>query len=305
MADVGDNNYFFMRYVYRGEEDESIPWGATHIIVGEDVTFVRARAFEFRNIVEVICHENVERIERYAFSFCPNLRRVIMPGVKIVERWVFEDCKALTDVECSKLEIIEQEAFSDCVSLRSIDLPSARVFGEYAFDGCKALTSVKFGSMLERLNKRAFGVCTSLERITIPLKSLIAAADTFMACDNLKHVDLTDEGAELHEFVTALQLEEWRNDMNEEIDSINQVLPNTSAGQYDISDPIFESDDPGEKAQVIRTWIRSVLGKVGHYEEEHERLLREGVEPTLQLVLPHDIVMSNVLPFLKLSSHWS
>jgi len=57
-----------------------------------------------------------------------------------------------------------------------------------------------------------------------------------------------------------------------------------------------------EKAQAIRTWIRSVLRQILHYKAEHQRLLDEEVATTLQLVLPQDIVMNNVLPFLELPS---
>ena len=35
----------------------------------------------------------------------------------------------------------------------------------------------------------------------------------------------------------------------------------------------------------------------------HQRLLDEEVATTVKLVLPQDIVMSNVLPFLSLPSH--
>ena len=91
-----------MRYVYRGEEGEHIPDGATHIFVAEDVTFVRARAFAMHpNIVEVICHDNVEKIEVEAFEDCSSLKRVIMPGVIEVERYAFYSSAALTDVECN------------------------------------------------------------------------------------------------------------------------------------------------------------------------------------------------------------
>ena len=107
---MDDNN--FIRYIYRGEEGEIIPLGATHITVHEDCTFVRARAFrEHPNIVEVICHNGVEKIEEYAFFGSPNLRRVVMPGVKIVERKAFYWCDALTDIECNELEIIGRGAF--------------------------------------------------------------------------------------------------------------------------------------------------------------------------------------------------
>ena len=91
MSDVGDDS--FMRYVYRGEEDEVIPRGATRISVREDVTVIIARAFwGHPNIVEVICHNKVEKIEREAFNECPRLRRVIMPGVKLVEAEAFYEC---------------------------------------------------------------------------------------------------------------------------------------------------------------------------------------------------------------------
>ena len=126
MSDVGDDN--FMRYVYRGEEGEIIPRGATHISVREDVRVILAYAFyEHPNIVEVICHDKVEKIEEEAFYRCIYLRRVIMPGVKIVEIEAFFECNALTDVECGKLEIIEEDAFGHCKSLRSIHLPSVRI----------------------------------------------------------------------------------------------------------------------------------------------------------------------------------
>ncbi len=134
-----------------------------------------------------------------------------------------------------------------CTSLRSINLPSVEVAEGYAFCDCTDLTDAKFGGKLRRIEGRAFLDCTSLERITIPLKDgLITADDTFKGCDNLKHVDLV-EGA-LHETIDALLLDDWRNDMNEQIGSINQILPNTCGGTYSI----FGDGKEGEKAQVIR-----------------------------------------------------
>ena len=270
MADRGDNN--FMRYVYRGEEGEIIPREATHIFVGEDVTFIYAWAFADRpNIVEVICHDKVEKIELRAFFGCTSLRLVIMPGVKEVEGNAFEDCEALTDVECGMLEIIREWAFGDCLSLRSIDLPSARIVERGAFGSCDALTNVMFGNKLESLGVRTFSHCTSLERITIPFKEgLFTADDIFIACRNLFYVDLVE--GEVHETIAALQLEEWRNDMNEEIDFINQILPDARAGYYDYDG---NDDCVGEKAWEIRAWIRSVLQKIIHYKAEHRRILSE------------------------------
>jgi len=283
-----------------GQEDEFIPRGATHIIVHESVTVIRARAFERHfNIVEIICHEKVEKIEERAFGCCRSLRRAIMPGVTIVEEEAFCECEALTDVECGKLEIIGDGAFIDCKSLRSINLPSARIVEENAFNYCMALTDLKFGNKLERIHEMTFYYCTSLAQITTTLKAgMIIHDNTFMGCENLNHAHLV-EGEILRETIAALQLEEWRNVMNEEIDTINQTLPTSdSGGGWN-----EEEEDVGEKAVAIRDWIRSVLSKIIEYKADHRRLLEEDIAPTLQRVLPQDIVMNNVLPFLELPSH--
>ena len=292
MSDVSDNS--FNRYIYRGEADEEVPEDTTHVIVHEDVTVIREHAFyEHLNIIEVICHDKVEKIEYWAFNLCPSLQRVIMPGVIIIGDGVFHECEALTEVECGKLETIGPSAFNCCKSLRSIHLPSAKIVMRNAFYWCEALTDVKFGNKLNRIEELVFCKCRSLERITIPIKNgLIAFDDVFVGCVALKHVDLV-EGA-LHDTIAALHLGEWRDDMDEEIDSINQILPTTSAGSW--------RTDIGGKAQVIRGWIASVLNNIIHYRAEHQRILNEAAT-TLELILPTDLVMTKVLPFLKLPSH--
>ncbi|KAK1737803.1 hypothetical protein QTG54_011575, partial [Skeletonema marinoi] len=208
-AEEGDNIRW---YDYTGADDE-VPDDATHVTVSARV--IPEEAFlGHPNIIEVIGDENGKKVEEGAFNCCPSLRRVIMPGVEIVERGAFQWCGALTDVECGKLEIIREGAFHYCPSLRSIDLPSARIVDGNAFNDCTALADAKFGSKLETIEEMAFCYCTSLARITIPLKDgMINEDDIFQGCYNLKHVDLV-EGA-VHETIAALQLEEWRNDMND------------------------------------------------------------------------------------------
>eukprot|EP00577_Skeletonema_sp_RCC1716_P020483 CAMPEP_0113410128 /NCGR_PEP_ID=MMETSP0013_2-20120614/21517_1 /TAXON_ID=2843 ORGANISM="Skeletonema costatum, Strain 1716" /NCGR_SAMPLE_ID=MMETSP0013_2 /ASSEMBLY_ACC=CAM_ASM_000158 /LENGTH=301 /DNA_ID=CAMNT_0000296295 /DNA_START=244 /DNA_END=1149 /DNA_ORIENTATION=- /assembly_acc=CAM_ASM_000158 len=280
---------------YTGEDE--VPDDATHVTIAASVTVIPAEAFDGHpNIVEVI-GPNVERVEDHAFIDCPSLRRVIMPGVEIVEGGAFFKCTALTDIECGKLENIGYQAFFICRSLRSINLTSAKIVEREAFADT-GLTEATFGSKLETIEEGAFDNCIALEQITIPLKDgMIADNNTFTACENLKQVDLVE--GELHETIAALQLEEWRNDMNEEIDSINQILPTTPAG----SGWAHDNDDEPEKARAIRTWIRSILHKILHYKAEHQRLLDEEVATTLQLALPQDIVTNNVLPFLELPSY--
>ncbi|KAK1733408.1 leucine-rich repeat domain-containing protein, partial [Skeletonema marinoi] len=144
-----------------------------------------------------------------------------MPGVEVVERCAFANCYALAIVECGKLERIGRGAFEFCESLTIINLPSAKIVEGGAFCDCPALTNVVFGKKLESIRYGVFQGCTPLERITIPLKdNMITDDDIFQGC-NLLHVDLVE--GELHETIDALLWEEWKNDMNEEINSINQI----------------------------------------------------------------------------------
>ena len=279
-----------VRFTYPGEEE--IPNEATHIFITARV--VPRRAFQSHpNIVEVICHENVKKIELMAFDDCPSLQRVIMPGVKEVEEYAFNGCEAMTHFECGKLEIVGTHAFSWCFSLRSIDLPSIKIIGEEAFLDCEEMENVKFGKDLESIRGEAFRGCWSLERIIIPLKDgMITRDNTFWLCENLSHIDLVGG---VHETVAALLMEEWKDDMNKEIENISQILPNTPAGDW-------RRGHARGKARAIGKWIRSVLRKVVHYKAEHRRYLNIAAA-TLQPALPDDIVLKNVLPFLELPSH--
>ena len=275
-------------YVFTGER---IPRHITHVLIDKALKFVPARAFQHHpNIEEVICHDGVEKIGKDAFHSCPRLRRVLMPGVKEVESSAFTTCRALSFIECGKLERIGVIAFKFCKSLSSVDLPSIKIVSTNAFSRCTNLVNCKFGKDLESIRGGAFEDCHSLERIALPLKDgMITTGNTFAWCNKLNHVDLVGG---VHETIAAFLLEEWKNDTKEEIDTINQILPNTPSGDW---------PEVGGKAQAIRTWIRSFLLKYIHYKAEHQRILSVAAA-TLQHALPNDIVHKNVLAFLELPS---
>ena len=217
-------------YIYTGEGDP--PEDATHVSLDKSITAVPHQLFlEHPNIIELICHIRVKKIERKAFGKCPRLKRLVMPGVEEIEWGAFFKCDAIEHVECDKLEIIEILAFSECKSVESIDLPSAKIVMDCAFDHCVLLTDVKFGKNLESIGENTF-TNTSLNRITIPLKrSLFTHDDVFVGCEYLSQVCLIEDST-IQETVDALLLDDWKNDMNKEIDSIIQILPNAYAGHY-------------------------------------------------------------------------
>ena len=107
-------------HIYRGLDDEEIPWDVTHVIIDNSVAVIEEEAFYGRAyLVSVIMHDNVKRIEGYAF-------------------W---DCIALRIIRLSKiLEYIGEEAFDGCESLEALFLPSTlKEIEKWAFDLCQSL----------------------------------------------------------------------------------------------------------------------------------------------------------------------
>ena len=284
-------------YVYTGEDLP--PRGATHVSIDKSITAIPSELFwEHPNIMELICHIGVKKIQRQAFENCPRLKRLVIPGVEEVEEDAFCACKAIEHVECDRLKIIRRLAFSDCESLNSIDLPSAMIVEEGAFAYCEALIDVTFGKNLESIDENAFSH-TCLYQITIPLKNgLFTHDDVFMGSEDLDQVRLIEE-AIIHETVEALVLDEWKSDMNEEIESINQTLPSAYARgfEYCIGD-----ENGGEKTRVVRDWIGRVLRKIIYYKVEYYRLLSLAAAALAHVSL-NEIVIDSVFSFLELPDH--
>ncbi len=199
----------------------------------------------------------MEIIEEEAFYERTSLGRIKLLGVRVIEQAAFYACIALENVEFGdKLESIGEHAFAG-TDLRHIKLPKVRIIGNHAFFDCDQLTDVDFSEDLERIENKAFDDCPRVRRIAIPLKDEIVEYEAFDDCRNLSQVDLVGG---VHKTISSLLLERWRNEMNNEIDRINQVLPNT------------ETED---KTGVIQRWMHRVIRRIEHYKSEHYRLLKE------------------------------
>eukprot|EP00985_Skeletonema_marinoi_P030652 scaffold33158_cov137-Skeletonema_marinoi.AAC.3 len=77
------------------------------------------------------------------------------------------------------------------------------------------------------------------------------ANEVFDGCENLTKVELVGE---IHEIVPYLSLKSWREAVYEQIDYINQVLPNTPAN---------------EKTEEIKEWMESVKDSYEYYKAVH------------------------------------
>jgi hypothetical protein len=91
---------------------------------------------------------------------------------------------------------------------------------------------------------------------------------------NLQQVDLVGG---VHKTVSSLLLESMRNEMKDEIDRINQLLPNTNTN---------------EMTGLIQQWMERVMERIEHYKSEHYALLKNNMTQ-LELAL-WDANLSNV-----------
>jgi len=178
-------------------------------------------------------------------------------GVKVIEMMAFYYC-GLTDVEFgNKLETVGERSFKNCLSLTNITIPSVETIECGAFCGCEQLTDLDLPEGLETLQENAFSKCQRLGRISIPLKDDMVGVDVFWRCVFLTAVDLVGR---IQDTIASLHLESWRNEMKDEINIINRVLPNTRAAR---------------KTAEIQQWIGSVILRIDHYKNEHRILLKE------------------------------
>jgi hypothetical protein len=245
----------------------------SHVRVHKSVKIVSREAFyRCRNLVSIEMHDGVEIIEEYALHECPSLRNIKLSGVRVIEHGAFWGCRALEDVEFGdKLDTIGFEAFRS-TALRNVKLTKVRIIETCAFWGCRQLTEVELLSKdLEGIGGAALAYCPRLRRVAFPLKdNLLGNNYVFSVCKELSVVDLVGG---IHKTVSSLLLESWRNEMNNEIDRINQVLPSFEPCE------LAQSHNPpaDEKTVAIRRWMETVIRRIEHYKSEHRTLLKEAM----------------------------
>jgi len=243
-------------FVYMGG-DQVVPNDVVRVRIDRSVNMIPTRAFYHRSrLIDVEFHDGIIIIEEDAFFYCCSLISVKLFGVREIKWRAFSNCSDLINVKfVDKLETIEQGAFQDCTSLETIKMPSIRIIRQFAFMNCEQLTDLEFGEELETLQRYAFNDCQHLRRVSMPLKDDMIEDNAFAFCPNLTTVALVGG---IHNTIASLHLESWRNEMKEEINRINQVLPIT---------PL--------KTGAIQQWIRSVIRRIDHYKTEHKALLKE------------------------------
>eukprot|EP00986_Skeletonema_menzelii_P013238 scaffold7578_cov192-Skeletonema_menzelii.AAC.2 len=317
-------------FVYMGG-DQQVPDGVRRARIHKSVKIVPKRAFQYREqLIYVEFHDDIEIIEEQAFFCCESLRGDIkLLGVRIIKARAFYGT-GVTDVEFGdELQIIERGAFQFCRALKKIKLPTVRPIvrkeafycrNRNAFYCRRELSDAECGEELRTL-QGAFNYCPKLKRIALPLKGIMIRVQVFNWCPKLTTVDL---GGGVHNTVASLHMVSWRSEMMNKVNRINQTLPTTSTSK--------------DKTGVIRHWMISVNRQLDYYKAEHQKLLkeattllelalwkanlgdngggssrdREGYEvrttlgsrekarKELRVTSGADVVIKNVLPFLRL-----
>ena len=318
----GDGDVF----IYRGGR---APQHITHVLIDKSLDEIENDAFwNCRQLLQVDTHDGLRKIGKRAFYNCKSLPRINLKSVVEIDKYAFFHCDNLESVEFGdRLETIGDSAFNGC-PLRHLKLPSVTTIGLEAFFSCRSITDIEFSERLETIGTKAFFFCERLQRIAIPLKRDLFAYDDekeeynqFKCCHELATVDLVGG---IHKTVASLHMDSWRSEMTAEINRINQILP--------IHTTAFRQTD------AIQRWMEVVIDKTDHYKAEHCRYVKEGVT-LLELALwkaklrggtedkedssvgrqtkkaktdsesarkerritcGADIVIKNVLPFLKL-----
>jgi len=322
-------------FVYMGGR---APQHVVNVIIDESVSEIDEHAFgRCPHLQTVAFHDGVLRVKKCAFTPCPNLRQIIMPGVEVIETHAFASCHRLRFVVMPSVRVLEEKAFHHCYSVEVLDLPmleetsfrtfegcrslrritmpsSIKTIGGGTFFGCEQLVELDFPEGIEQIVICAAIRCNNLRRISIPLKSEMFMDNDnlgenyywqFRNCIRLTTVDLVGG---LHKTISSLHLERWKNEMKEEINRINLILPN----------------DTGDKAFTIQRWIQSVIRKMESCTVGHQHLLMEATtlleialwkvkldeieegddtctKNELRVTSGASIVIKNVLPFLRLA----
>ena len=265
MADHAVDDYDGDIFIYRGGR---APQYITHARIDKSINEIEDQAFDCCiQLLTVDTHDALRKIGRGAFWYCGSLRWINLKSVVEIDMFAFDECVDLESVEFGdRLETIGNHAFANCTSLQHLKLPSITTIGKQAFDNCSALIDIELSEQLETIGRSAFWKCDRLQRIAIPLKrNLFVYNDDnqeynqFAGCSQLKTVDIVGG---IHKTVASLHMKNWRTEMNESINRINQVLPNTPA------------DD---KTEEIQRWVESVFDKMNHYKAEHFRYVKEGI----------------------------
>lgn len=204
--------------VYKTYYEGLIRGDVEHLIIPENVTFIRNFAFgscaflksvEFEDISKIVNMEtnylfcwcesltdielpsNLYNIGDHMFCGCSSLENIIIPdSVEQIDSYAFSGCSSLKNITIpNNVKGISNHSFYGCSSLESINIPDSVVgIGASAFHQCSSLKSIELPSTIENIWASVFSDCISLESISLPSSIKKISEWAFSGCKSLKSI---------------------------------------------------------------------------------------------------------------------
>ena len=225
-------------FVYMGG-DQVIPDDVKVICVDASIKNIADRTFSgLQYLEEVRLLDGIERIGYAAFHACKRLRRInFPPSLKSIGMLAFAYCSELSELGGPlEVKVIGEEAFRACTSIGNDGIKFGEgldVIGSKAFFGCLGLKKVEFPTGKNGKNVGigygAFHSCTSLKSVVTPLNLPLMSTNhqIFTGCQNLETIKLVGQ---VHNTISYMQLQSWRDEINSEIGRINSILSQVDNG---------------------------------------------------------------------------
>ena len=182
---------------------------------------IKAQAFQYCSLQEIVFPEGVETISTHAFSPGTNLSSVTFPStINTIEDYAFEQCPNLKKINIASIESwlnisigsnsfpderhlfcensevvnitipqsvqeIKDRAFMGCVSIQSVTFHDNIIsIGGYAFWNCSSIKSLCLPESITSIGDCAFAGCSSLETANIP-SNITSLGGVFASCKSL------------------------------------------------------------------------------------------------------------------------
>ena len=191
---------------------DPLPWEEylgqiTQIRIGEGVTYIGARAFEYCTaLTGVTIPTSVTAIGAYAFFGCAAITSVTIPGnVTTVGEGAFGECDGLTNLSLAEgVQTIGNKAFGWCDNLARVTIPNTVTYiGEMAFEACEKLDNLVIPGSVATVGPHAFGNCTGLTTLTLSDGITTIAEGAFYGCSNLAAVVIPDSVTSIEAYAFA------------------------------------------------------------------------------------------------------
>ena len=118
-------------------------------------------AFESCKELTTIDIRNVKTIANKAF-ISTKVSALNAPNVISIGSSAFDQCSLLASAVLDSVTSIDEIAFRGCSSLTRLNMPNVQTIGFATFENCKALTMVDIGANVNRIESKAFALCSSL-----------------------------------------------------------------------------------------------------------------------------------------------